>query len=155
LKFWTGPVILEFLYGILVAFAYRRGVRVEPVFAIVLVVAALALLARFANLEPRWISWGIPAAMIGAAVILLPQARDGRIVRWLALAGGASYALYLSHPFSVNLVGLFWRHFFADRWPAGFVVTAIGVAVIVSLIFYVLIEQPMASAAKRLFSRSD
>jgi exopolysaccharide production protein ExoZ len=152
LKFWSNPIIVEFLFGIVIALVSERGGRIRPPIALLCVIAALALSAQFPQ-EPdlRWLFWGLPAAMIGASAILLPQPSQGRCLSLLSMAGGASYALYLSHPFTVNLVGLVWRALFADRWPVGYLITVILTAIGVSFIFYLLVERPLTAFLKARF----
>ena len=107
--FYSSPIILEFLAGMGLAQIYIRGVRIgRPAMA---ALAALAVIIAGTGTiwpdAPRLIAYGVPALLLAAAFILRPEAPQRGGVRHFGEAlGDASYALYLSHPFAVNGVGL-------------------------------------------------
>src|SRR5262249_7554402 len=97
---YSNPVILEFVYGIVIAVAYQNGVRFSGRASIVLAVTALAAFVWF-NLYmpglPRAAIWGGPAALLLAALALGPALPLTRFTLFGAAVGNASYALYLIH----------------------------------------------------------
>lgn len=105
-KFWTDPIILEFAAGIGLYGLYRAGrLALSKPMRLALALAALAALALSAG-EPgpwRWISWGVPAALLVAVAI-----GAGSMQGWLATAaqqaGDWSYGIYLAH-FPIVMIG--------------------------------------------------
>jgi exopolysaccharide production protein ExoZ len=129
LVFWTSPIIMEFLFGMLlgIGLASSLGWIAPPL---------------------RWIAAGVPAAMIVAAAALGPQPAQSTPVSLLRLGGDASYALYLSHPFAINLTALLWRHLPFSS-PIAFVVGATSISLIVGIAVHLLVERPLLDLLHR------
>jgi exopolysaccharide production protein ExoZ len=150
-RFYSDPIIVEFLLGIGLAQLYLMGARVPVLVQWALVAAGFALMAVMGHYQSldRWIWGGLPALVVAAGLALGPEIRG----RWLALGGDASYSLYLSHPFVLSALTLVWTKakFATDGWlyvPVGLAVcTAAAVAV------YRFIETPMLAWLKRRFDR--
>jgi len=102
--FWTNPLVLEFLFGIALARAWQLGLSRPCVpTAIAALVAGLALLILLDPIPlPRFLTAGLPAVLIVASgTLFCPQiALPGQII------GDASYALYLSHRFTLRAMTL-------------------------------------------------
>ncbi|HXP05205.1 MAG TPA: acyltransferase, partial [Stellaceae bacterium] len=71
LAYWADPIVLEFVLGMLLALAYRSGVRLPLWAAAPLLIAAVALILVYTDagtaLLPRWLGFGLPAALAVAA----------------------------------------------------------------------------------------
>jgi len=152
-RFWTDPIILEFVAGIGLAKAWLRGFRTGPWVAALLGGAALLLFTAAAPLAlgeiGRPVAAGIPAALLAAAFLFAaPSATPGPLVRAVAFAGDASYTLYLSHSFTINAVLLL-----LGGRSSGWVAMAIAVAaaMFAALIFHSMVERPMLAALRRRF----
>src|SRR5262245_34357477 len=84
LRFWTGPIVIEFVFGIAAYGIWRRGLlaHLHPALALLLAVGSLAVLVLVHphndNLRP-WL-WGPPAMVMFLATLSL----EGRW-RWPAL----------------------------------------------------------------------
>jgi exopolysaccharide production protein ExoZ len=104
LQFWTEPIVIEFVFGMLAYSIWRRGwlVHLNPVIALLLAIGAFALLVvthpNDNNLRP-WM-WGPPAMVVFLAVLSL-ESRWRVPALWL-LIGNASYSLYLTHPYVIQ-----------------------------------------------------
>ena len=108
LRFWSAPILLEFVMGIGLGLAYRRGLRLTRVQAVAAVLIAAAMivggtLAGFNAVPnvpehfPRWIAWGAPCALVFAGTVL--RAGPPLAPRpWVLRLGASSYAIYLVHP---------------------------------------------------------
>lgn len=147
LAFWTRPIILEFLMGIGLAAAFLRGWRTGWAGSAALVaggVGALVLL-EVVGWYPdalRFLWGGVPALAICAGLALAPERSDASAIgRWAVIGGTASYALYLSHPFTINALGLVWRKLGLGA-PWAFVAVACLVSIAVSVAVYYLVEHP-------------
>ena len=145
--FWTDPIIVEFLFGIGLALLLRRGVALPawmPAMLVGLGVAGLGLgqLVEIGGSFDRLLTSGIPAALVVAGTVFARPRALGPVGRFLVLGGDASYALYLSHPFSINVVILAWQKLhLSSPWlyMAITIVTAVAVAIAVHL----LLERPL------------
>lgn len=106
-KFFADDVVFEFIFGMFLAYAYKRGWRLSSALGAVLVIVGFILLlvhSQYLWLAafdlPGIVTNGIPAAMVvaGTLFIKLPESKLG------VLLGDASYALYLSHIFVLGLL---------------------------------------------------
>jgi peptidoglycan/LPS O-acetylase OafA/YrhL len=152
-SFWVNSIILEFCYGMLIALAYREGVRLPPAAAWALGIAAVAGYAAAATPEGEWrvLFWGLPGAALVAACALSSKTwHPGPAGRFFGLLGDASYSLYLVHPLTFPLV----------RWTVGrlFVGTDAGwlyaaivwlAAIAASVVCYLVFERPITRALQR------
>lgn len=108
-KDWSGPLLLEFVFGMLVGLTFCEGWRLRPAISWVIVFGAVALItatqynalvdgAQIYGLA-RPLTWGVGAACIVAGIVLTDTRRK---LSWLSnpavKLGDASYALYLCHP---------------------------------------------------------
>ncbi|TNF19045.1 MAG: acyltransferase [Rhodobacteraceae bacterium] len=102
--FYTNPLILEFTFGITLARLWQRGViRPSTPLALTALAAGLALLALLHQTAlPRFLAAGLPAMLIVAAGTLFAPDRPLPFQR----LGDASYALYLSHRFTLRAATL-------------------------------------------------
>lgn len=158
LAFWCQPIVLEFACGIIVGVALRQGVSLPSTARIALMVFGAILIIWLPFGEPaaidhtylngwnRFLTLGIPAALVVAGAALGP---DIKKTKWLTIpleVGDASYSLYLMHPFVVFAISLAYRRvgiFQASPLPF-LVVSLILVASIVAIFSYRLFERPSA-----------
>ncbi|MEL7091920.1 MAG: acyltransferase [Pseudomonadota bacterium] len=145
-RFWTNPILIEFLFGIGLARLWQRGFHVPhgaaAGFALTCGLALLLILD--ATTLPRWVAAGIPAAIIVASgTLFCPQrAMPGMI--W----GDASYALYLSHRFALRAATLL----LLPLLPAtivgalAYVVVVCACALGVGVLTHVFVEKPLLRA---------
>lgn len=116
LSFYTHPMIMEFAWGILAFFAWKKW---APALArLPITLAVLVSLACYSFLF--WIDKGIPSSIHFAKIIpgflfqgglafiilmcFLSIERRVWFPRWVLAVGDASYSLYLFHPYIVQLV---------------------------------------------------
>jgi len=153
-RFWTHNIILEFAMGIGIAVAYgawgKRFARSGWIAAVPAVIGAAGL--YILNLEtppidlPRFLSAGVPAALIlGAAVLLAPASVELAAPRWMTALGDSSYSLYLSHRFVQRPIQIL-----VTQWSAGsavsgilYVVLAVAVAIAAGHAIFLMLEQPL------------
>jgi exopolysaccharide production protein ExoZ len=106
---WTDSIIYEFAFGMWIALAYREGLRVPLRISLVVIAFALALMWHsYAGLfvtVSRTAGWGGGAALILASVVLCVARRPMPVIlKPFVLLGDASYALYLFHGFSSQVL---------------------------------------------------
>jgi len=157
-RFWTDGVVLEFVGGILLQRAVARGLVLPGVVRVGLVVAAVAMLAAFADFDftLRWLEWGIPALLIVTAATTARH--EGRLSagRLAEFVGDISYGLYLMHLFAIRFMiklieiaggsgPLVWYVLF----PAGVLVGTI----VASTLLHYGFERPVLGALRSRFDR--
>jgi peptidoglycan/LPS O-acetylase OafA/YrhL len=150
--FWADPIIVEFIFGMGIALAYRQGVRLPRPGAVALVVAGFILFALFpTGGAPRALVWGIPAALIVAGSVFGSFALDARGWRIPIIIGNASYALYLIHSFAVRgtLFGAKALSLDVARAPWLYLLLAVTAAVILGIIVHYTLERPLIAALRR------
>ena len=155
LRFYSNPIILEFVAGIAIAHLYARGVHLSRRGAVaVIVIAGLTYLAM-SFLHPfeddRFLKLGVPAALVLSAFALVDEpAAQGRVRRVLQAAGDASYTLYLSHPFIVHLVAALAVSQYWHWGPWSALAFAIISAIATAICLYRTVERPATEALSLL-----
>jgi exopolysaccharide production protein ExoZ len=146
-RFYTSPLLLEFLFGIVLYKArdYYTGL-ISRNTAIMVLILGFALLAMRSPYLGRFLADGIPAVFIvGSAIIVFENKR----LPMLQLMGDASYSIYITHLFAlkyaVQLAHLFKLN---DPSPVNMVLALIMqiiIATIVGVIVHKIIEKPVTS----------
>lgn len=150
LAFWCNPIVFEFLLGIALGRLREGGLRLSEPAAWAVTAGSLVALWFFSSkggntpfAHERVIWMGLPALALCAAAALVQSERpQGTLTRWAVAAGDASYALYLSHPFTLGLVG--WAASAAGlQLPGLFVALACVCCIAVAVVFHRQIERPV------------
>ncbi|WP_414473662.1 acyltransferase family protein [Microvirga sp. M2] len=154
LDFWTGPIILEFAFGVALAHLKSQGLVLPRGVRAAFAIGGLGLLLAGANLSmPRPVAYGVPAALfVAAAALGADRVRpETWLVRMGNALGDASYALYLVHPFVIRAgrevvlrTGLG-----AVIGPWGYVALVLAGAVLASLMIFRWYERPMTEWLRR------
>jgi exopolysaccharide production protein ExoZ len=145
------PLLVEFLAGIAIARMIESDWRLNAVASwVCLVAGALALvLLPLPGRDDDWARialFGAPAALIVAgAVSLEVGARRFRVGRLPLLLGASSYSLYLSHSFTLSVVGKAFPGA-APQWL--YVAIATSASAAVGIAVYRLLEQPLLKAMR-------
>jgi len=152
LAYWADPIILEFVFGMWVALALRKGLGVPiwGTYGLVVVGAGAILGGIFWGFEavPRVLGRGLPAALIVAGIVL-SSASASTALGWRALGfvGDASYALYLTHPMALTLPRLLFPGLIdAAAYPWAYAALLVTVALAAAIVVYVLYEKPATRA---------
>jgi len=104
LSYLSDPMLIEFVFGVGIALAFRSGVRLPAPAAYAVLLLGLGFPASgLASTDdfPRYLVWGIPSALIVSGLVSLKD--DYKAARWRLprLLGDASYSLYLTHPLTM------------------------------------------------------
>ncbi|WP_062224053.1 acyltransferase family protein [Aureimonas sp. D3] len=153
MAFWSNSIVLEFVYGIGLAELRARGVRLSAAKGWAVFAGGCALLAlmQFAGLAFQyglraiWI--GLPALVMCAGPALIAQknqAAPSLLKRVLVFGGDASFALYLSHPFSINLVALAAARLGIQN-PWTYMALATAASLVGAALVYVMLERPLTT----------
>jgi exopolysaccharide production protein ExoZ len=151
--FYTSGIVLEFGFGMLIAHLFLKGPRIPSAAAWAMLAGGfIAIVLIDSDSAPRPLVWGVPAALIVFATLII-ESNDG-VRRWALphFLGDASYSIYLSHGIVLSAFGQVWRKLgFADL-PGGlllFVILAMAVACIGGSVLYVLLEKPLLGLLKK------
>ncbi len=156
LHFYADPIVLEFLFGVALAVLYRRW-SFRSSWAISATIAGFVAIYVLALQWPdlhRAVKAGIPGALVVAGVVFSGQTVERYFgCAPLATLGNASYALYLSHTFVVNLLlAIALRLDMMDPWI--FTGVATVSSVVVSLMVYFILEKPTLAFLKDRYARA-
>jgi peptidoglycan/LPS O-acetylase OafA/YrhL len=110
---YGSPLVIEFLCGVFLGSVSTRLPELSLRIRWVVFMTCIALFwwasvaspdEATSGLSPsfRWWSWGLPATLLVAAFVKTED-RGGRISRALTVLGNASYVLYLTHGFWMNV----------------------------------------------------
>lgn len=155
--FWTSPIILLFLAGMMVCIVRRQVTsraswRWSGLAALALLIAEVPVSMLLLEPSSTWLPVSIAVAAIGsvALVTLCPGPSGGVIGRWGEFLGDASYSLYLSHPFSIIVVVQLWIRIAPDLSPIAVVPLAVVACLIGGIACYMLIERPVNHGLRRM-----
>ena len=148
LAFWTQQIILEFLFGCLLALLYRQGVRLPGPAAALMVSVGFAGMFRIQGLDAAAtiapaLRWGVPAVLIVGGAALYRGAAP-RVALLLVGLGNASYSLYLFHPFALRPLREIWIRLVGSALPLEiYILVAMAVAALASTLLYRWVERPI------------
>ncbi len=131
-EFFTDTVVFEFIFGMLLAYAWQRGFRLPSWLGAILLIVGFALLimhsqnVALAALDlPGIVTYGIPATMVVAGTLFIKLPENGFGI----LLGDASYALYLSHIFVLGLLRIVLPPILGDDFTAAILFVLISLVV--------------------------
>jgi len=108
LRFLTDRILIEFVFGCAIAWAYVRRARLSQVSAILLIVGGttlcLATVSTGITLSQRWFWWGVPVSLLVAGIVFIESGRGSLRMGILPAIGNSSYSLYLSHTFTLPVL---------------------------------------------------
>ncbi len=145
---WCNPILLEFLFGMMLERAWRRGWKLQPGPAWVVLCVAMSLLVLLPGQDGtllRPFLWGLPAVVMLAAALSLEDSIGRRLPLSILLIGDASYSIYLTHGFVLPVVA---RLFEALPWAGGrqmlpIVLVSLALCLGAGWIFYLWVELPL------------
>lgn len=123
-QFFSESMVFEFILGMLLAVAWKRGFRLPSPTAWCLLLLGSSLL--FLSLPvPRIVEYGVPSLLIVTACLFIRV----KEYSWAVLVGDASYALYLSHIFTLGVLRKFIAPQLGDGQGAAYLFVAISLIV--------------------------
>lgn len=159
---YTDPLMLEFVAGMLLGAAYRAGWLRSVVlgwggvlaFPVLIPLLTTLVMEDYAVSGPaRLVAWGGPAVLLVAGVLCLERRGRMPVVPALRLIGDASYALYLSHLFTLGALRAAWRAVglpTGGGWDIAFAALVCVAGVAVAVAVHRLVEIPLVNAVRRL-----
>jgi len=131
-QFFNKSMVFEFIFGMLLAVAWKRGLRLPSTTAWCLLLFSICLL--FLRLPvPRIFEFGIPSLLIVMACLFIHVKQ----YNWFVLLGDASYALYLSHIFTLGLMRKYLPPLLGEGPMAAYLFVALSVIVCTLISIYI------------------
>ena len=151
---WCNPILLEFLFGMLLERAWRRGRKLRPGVAWVFLCVAMSLLVLLPGQDGRLLRpllWGLPATAMLAAALSLEDSIGRRMPSSMLLIGDASYSIYLIHGFVLPVIA---RLFEAMPWAGvrqmlPIITASLALCLGAGVLFYRWIELPLIQFFRR------
>lgn len=153
---YTDPLLLEFCAGIALAAAEPRARKVAPSLGWMFVGVAvmwLVIVHAMPAMPPRWLAFGLPAALTVAGALVLEPLVRSRPSRIGLLLGDASYSIYLAHPFAQRLFTLAASKAIgvgSVSAAIAFTLFSVAIGIAGGVVSFFLIEKPMLSAARQV-----
>ncbi len=152
----SNPLVLEFLLGCLLAWAYARWRHLlTPAIALAMLAtgcAAFALSLPLVGSDFSLLGRGLPAALLLAGAVAAEHAGVLRVPRALVWLGELSYALYLTHPTVIEGVKRLMPALTPDQTGLQLLRFAIDAALAtgLALLLHRWVELPGIAAGRRL-----
>jgi len=147
--FFTDPMILEFVLGVIVGSAFVNG-RVSWPMSVSAACAIAALLAT--DPANRVIVFGLPSACLVAAAAFVSRRRidPSWPERVLARLGDASYSIYLAQVDTVSLASTSIADLIPAIPPLLLVIVTTSIVVSLGLLLNIGVERPLLRLCRRL-----
>jgi exopolysaccharide production protein ExoZ len=95
----------------------------------------------------RVLYWGLPAILLIAGVVVIEQQTPVRHLAGPHLLGDASFAIYLSHPFTLGVIGWVWSTLALETETAlsstAFIVIAMVISAAAGILLHLVCEKPI------------
>ena len=145
--FYANSILYEFLFGVLVSIAYRRGwLRwISPPLASLMIFFSIVIIGSSVDVVHDPFRFGLPCAIVLMAVLSLEQyfPNNGLFKR----LGDWSYSTYLCHVLVISFV-LRWSQLFKIGLLPSFIVI-VALVVLISFVSYELLERSVLRLVKR------
>jgi exopolysaccharide production protein ExoZ len=145
--FYTDPIMLEFLSGILLGRAFEHDRLPQLRWGYVALAVGLLLFVVSAWLEiesPRVVVWGMPAFLLVAGAVIIEEKWNVPVVPALVMLGDASYSIYLTHTLTISAIAKFKAYFNV----ASFFVTSLILSALIGVAAWRLFERPFSELLK-------
>jgi exopolysaccharide production protein ExoZ len=165
LWYWTRTIVIEFVFGAIVAHLFRSGtLRFKLPVGIAVIVAGILIWqasgiawpVREPAVNVRGLTWGVAALFMVGGVALTPSVVDRMETLgkgFVGKIGDASYSLYLSHMFVVRAMTMLFAHLFGATLGGGiailYFVATLGLSFLVAIASFYAIERPAIAFGRR------
>jgi len=151
--YWTDPIVLEFVLGMLIGLAHREGLRLWSSLGLALLIGGCILFAAsgYLGTAQRLFTWGLPAALVVAGATLGGFSFRNPLWHGLIVLGNASYALYLLHTFSLRALipVAAWLSSRLAHWLWLYMLAAILASALLAVLVHYTFERPVTKALRR------
>jgi exopolysaccharide production protein ExoZ len=155
--FYVSPLVLEFLFGVAIAWSFKADHVLPTHFAVAAVATGLVILLSLQSPSEglRPLAWGLPAAIAIFGIVSLEQTGVVRKIPALLVLGDASYSIYLTHLFVVGLVEMTWTKLglpFSGIAAITFIASASVASALGGIVTYRFLERPILRILRSIAS---
>ena len=146
----ANPIILEFAYGMALAWLWQRR-WLDTLWAgppLILAGLACLFLLPKAFMGHRFLSWGVPAAGLVAGMVCLEPILAPFVPRLLVALGDASYSIYLTHGFVLAGLAIFLHGTQVSGSAAAIAICAMAASAGFGWLVHILVEISCLSEAR-------
>ena len=163
-SFLTSSILLEFVYGMFIARLYFTRLALvqkgAPFFLLLGIagLSAAAIVGMSLDIAlPRALIFGVPGAFLVAGMLGLNRRWPRHPVPLLKLLGDASYSVYLTHVFTVGVIGAIWKKLAVGPHVSDVILLSIAFAAtqLVGVLVFKFVETPLISRARALVNLSQ
>ena len=155
-QFYTNDIMLEFVFGMMVARVAASAPAPSNAIAVTMVIAGVIFMVGIVPWlhAPRWATSGAAAAIVLLGAIWAERSGLRASGRWVQTIGAASYALYLTHPFVLQAFGKA-----AGRLSGGavgvvaFAGLGLTASIATAVMVHFLVEVPLTNWLRRTLGR--
>lgn len=171
--FVGNPIILEFLFGVIIALLWNRGQLKHPktgVLSIVIVVFYLIFLLNYGygNISEAHYTldtslsltrvrlFGVPAALFTICLLQLEHKLQVLPLKLIVLIGDASYSIYLSHSMIIRVIETLLINNYnqlirlnGDIW----VIMLLTISILIGIFIHKAIELPLLKSLRNMASK--
>lgn len=160
--FYSNTIVFEFLIGIFLAHLYLIGLRFTLKICLFLISTSLFLMIflKYTSIaenfwDYRFVWMGIPAFLLCSGFLLCKGCEyKSKLTNFLGLMGDASYSIYLSHPFSLNIIAFVWMRLGLGS-PWLYIIISCLFSLASSIFVYSYIEKPLVNVFSRLLVKKE
>lgn len=157
--FLGNPIAFEFIFGMLLGEAYLRGYLLPHQVARPLAIASFAAIVLTSDLNFRIGTAGAAAALLVYSLLSVQTSIGGALRDVLRFIGDSSYSLYLTHIFTIGLVGVAWKKASAPLITSSiftsltYLVITTALSVAVGGLVFLMIERRIIAINKKATKR--
>jgi exopolysaccharide production protein ExoZ len=148
----SSMIAIEFVFGLFIAVAIERKLMPPRWLGALLLVASFTWFAYYFNRPgQRWWSWGVPSGLLIYGILGFDGAAFFK-TKIAQLGGHASYGIYLFHMLIIDAIAVafFMRGERSIDYPLLVLIAATTLAILVSVIIYIVAEKPVLALLRRL-----
>lgn len=154
----SSPMILEFIYGIILFRLYQSIPVVSAKTKVIInpMMMGIAITSVLMYFSPDFYGhgptkWGIPSIMLIASLLLYEKTNGLPDIKWLAFLGNISFSLYLTHVIIIKIIRKYEINLGLEDFPA--FVFAVTLSIATATLVYYLIEKKSISACRSLLKK--
>ncbi|MGD1504935.1 acyltransferase family protein [Vibrio harveyi] len=150
----SNSLLAEFILGLLCAFFVSKKCHFNnaTLISLLLISCTIFFLPLFFSRDnlDRVLCWGIPVTVAIYSLVTLEKRGVIDFYPLLVRLGDSSYSLYLSHFFTLNLIGAIWGKFF-DFIPGDYIyILAPIISILLSVLIYNWLEKPIVNYSHQI-----
>lgn len=155
IDFFTNSLLLEFLYGILIAKLHFSGLlkskNIIALGSFGLFVLFLFLYFLNHTLDIRGIDLGLPAMFLVLSLVMCENFFKNHKNMFFIQLGNMSYSLYLTHLFVLGFIGEIYKYFQIKTHLSEiiYILSMLGVSLTVGYLVYTLVEKKLLEFFKK------